>query len=132
MKPMTTGAHHIGLTVSKLDESAEFFVNILGWTEVRRDPGYPAIFVTDGVIMITLWQAKTEAPKKFDRRENIGLHHLALSVESPDALDAIHEKLKQHDITIEFSPELLRDGPAKHMMCNEPSGIRVEFICIPK
>ena len=53
--PMTRGLHHIGLTVSKLEESAAFFVMILGWNEVKRDREYPAIFVSDGSIMVTLW-----------------------------------------------------------------------------
>jgi len=29
--PLTKGTHHIGLTVSKLEESAKFFIEILGW-----------------------------------------------------------------------------------------------------
>ncbi len=132
LKPITKGAHHIGLAVSKLEKSAEFFVNILGWSEVRRDSSYPAIFVTDGVLIVTLWETKSDSPKKFDGKENIGLHHLALSVENFEALNSIHKTLESNSIEIEFSPELLRDGPAKHMMCYEPSGIRVEFICIPK
>lgn len=132
LKPMTSGAHHVGLTVSRLEESAEFFVDVLGWAEVKRDPGYPAIFVTDGVLMVTLWEVKSDTPKAFDRKENIGLHHLALSVESFEALDAVYENVKKHGIKIEFAPESLRNGPARHMMCYEPSGIRVEFICVPK
>lgn len=132
LKPMTSGAHHVGLTVSRLEESAGFFVGVLGWAEVKRDPGYPAIFVTDGVLMVTLWEVKSDTPKAFDRKENIGLHHLALSVESFEALDAVYENVKKHGIEIEFAPESLRNGPARHMMCYEPSGIRVEFICVPK
>jgi hypothetical protein len=31
-------------------------------------------------------------------------------------------------VRIEFGPEPLRGGPMMHMMCYEPSGIRVEFI----
>lgn len=130
-KPVTTGAHHIGLTVSKLEASARFFVDVLGWTEVRRDPDYPAIFVSDGVLMITLWATKSDNPNAFDKNTNIGLHHLALAVETLDELDDIYKRLAEHGIHIEFAPELLRDGPAKHMMCYEPSGIRIEFICIP-
>jgi len=130
--PKTKGSHHIGLTVSKLEESAGFFINILGWSEVRRDPSYPAIFVSDGVLMVTLWEAKTVLPIKFDKNSNVGLHHLALSVDSFETLDAIHEKIINHGFKIEFSPELLRNGPAKHMICYEPSGIRIEFIHIPK
>lgn len=130
--PVTKGAHHIGLTVSKLEESASFFTTIPGWFEVRRDPDYPAIFVSDGTLMLTLWQAKSESPNKFDKNVNIGLHHLALSVNTFDDLNAIYNKISAHDYKIEFAPELLRDGPARHMMCYEPSGIRIEFICVPK
>jgi len=131
-KPMTKGAHHIGLTVSNLEASADFFVRVLGWSEVKRDPGYPAVFMSDGVLMVTLWEVKSDTPKQFDRKTNIGLHHLALSVESFEALDAVYEIVKKNGIKIEFAPELLRNGPAKHMMCFDPSGIRIEFICIPK
>ncbi len=132
LTPITKGFHHIGLTVSKLEESADFFTNILGWSEVRRDSIYPAIFVSDGILMVTLWKAKPVHPVKFDKNSNVGLHHLALSVDSFDALDAVYEKIVNHGFEIEFSPELLRDGPAKHMMCYEPSGIRIEFIHVPK
>lgn len=130
--PVTLGAHHFGLTVCKLEESASFFVDVLGWSEERRDDDYPAIFVTDDVLMISLWQAKSNSTKKFDRKVNIGLHHLALSIDSMADMDLIHKLLIAHDIQIEFAPELLRKGPAIHMMCYEPSGIRIEFICIPK
>jgi len=131
-KAVTQGSHHVGLTVSNLDESAAFFVDMLGWSEVRRNPDYPAIFVSDGVLMLTLWQAQTDKPIAFDRKENIGLHHLALAVASLEELENLHHKFIAHGIRIEFAPELLREGPAKHMMCYEPSGIRLEFIYIPK
>ena len=125
---LTTGCHHIGLTVNKLEESANFFTKTLGWQEVRRDKDYPAIFVTDHTVLITLWGSqKPEQP--FDKNHNIGLHHLALKLETEEQLTTLYHKLlKTNDIKIEFAPELLRQGPAKHMMCYEPSGIRIEFI----
>jgi len=124
----TQGIHHLGLTVSRLEESAAFFTSILGWTEVKRDNAYPAIFVSDGSIMLTLWQNKEAPAAAFDKNRHIGLHHVALRVESEAMLNKLHDRLVKHQIKIEFSPELLRQGPAKHMMCYEPSGIRVEFI----
>lgn len=126
--PKTRGAHHIGLTVSRLEESADFFVSLLGWKEVRRREDYPAIFVSDGNIMLTLWAIKDEPPTVFNRRKNVGLHHVALRVERESDLIGIYEKLSKHDVKIEFAPEQLGPGPAKHMMCYEPSGIRIEFI----
>ena len=127
-RPITKGVHHIGLTVSKLEESAAFFTSVLGWNEVRRDDEYPAIFVSDGNIMVTLWKNKEEPAAPFDKNLNIGLHHIAFMVESESDLNGIYEQLVSNNVKMEFSPELLRQGPAKHMMCYEPSGIRVEFI----
>ena len=129
--PITNGVNHLGLAVSKLEASAAFFIDVLGWSEVRRNRDYPAIFVTDGLLMISLWEVKSDSAKAFDRKENVGLHHLALSVATIFDLDLIHLTLKEHKVEIEFPPELLRGGPVKHMMCYEPSGIRIEFICNP-
>ncbi len=125
---ITNGIHHLGLTVSNLEESAAFFVSLLGWKEVKRDEEYPAIFVSDGSVMLTLWQTRKNPSAPFDKDQNVGLHHVAIAVESEAALIGLHKKLVQNNIRIEFAPELLRQGPAKHMMCYEPSGIRVEFI----
>ena len=126
--PITKGANHIGLTVSKLEESAAFFTSVLGWKEVRRKDDYPAIFVSDGSIMLTLWATKEVPSTSFNRKSNVGLHHLALQVENEASLYEVHERLKNSATTIEFAPEALGNGPAKHMMCYEPSGIRLEFI----
>ncbi len=126
--PVTQGIHHIGLNVSRLEASAAFFVDVLGWSEVRRDPDYPAIFVSDGQLMVTLWGAE-EGAAAFSFRGNVGLHHVAFRVPSREVLETVYQRIKlAPDVRIEFSPERLRDGPAMHMMCFEPSGIRVEFI----
>ena len=125
--PYTNGPHHIGLTVSKLEQSAEFFTYLLGWKEVRRKEDYPAIFVSDGQIMLTLWATKEEPIGEFNKNKNVGLHHIAFSVADEESLNRLYKRLKENGIKIEFSPELLGPGPAMHMMCYEPSGIRVEF-----
>jgi catechol-2,3-dioxygenase len=77
---------------------------------------------------LTLWQTKQEPYVTFDKNKNVGLHHVAFMLESEAELNKLHEKLVSHHVKIEFAPELVREGPAKHMMCYEPSGIRVEFI----
>lgn len=128
MTGFTKGIHHVGLTVSALEQSAAFFVDQLGWEIVRRNDEYPAIFVSDGNTMITLWSIRSESPNAFNKDMNVGLHHLALQVKSEEVLTGLYQKLKSSNIPFEFAPELLRDGPAKHMMCYEPSGIRIEFI----
>lgn len=126
--PITSGTHHIGLTVSRLEESANFFTSLLGWKEVRRKEEYPAIFVSDGKVMVTLWAIKELPSNDFNRQRNVGLHHVAFQVVSEKDLNEVYQRLADNGVRIEFAPELLGQGPAKHMMCYEPSGIRVEFI----
>ena len=132
-KSATSGAHHVGLTVRDLEASTRFFVDVLGYEKVGEVPDYPAAFVTDGNIMIALWQAADpDNAVAFDRKNVIGLHHLALAVENETALDDLYHRLtdvENHDI--EFAPEPLSGVPARHMMCNIPGGgIRVEFIAM--
>ena len=127
-KPLTTGIHHLGLTVSKLEETADFFITMLGWQEIKRREEYPAIFVSDGTIMLTLWATKEEPVIGFDKNRNVGLHHVAFSVADEATLQGVHERLTKAGVPIEFGPELLGPGPARHMICYEPSGIRIEVI----
>ena len=127
---LTQGAHHIGLTVPDLDKTRSFFIDCLRFEQLGEVPDYPAVFLTDGTTMITLWQAEDPArATKFDRKNVIGLHHFALKVSDADALDTLHETLKNTDgVEIEFAPEPLGGGPTKHMMTFIPGGIRMEFI----
>ena len=118
------------LTVPSLNETKEFFLNVLGFKQVGEKPAYPAVFISDGTIMITLWQATNpEMAIKFDRHNNIGLHHIALAVPDVERLNTLHQRLIEiESVAIEFKPEPLGDGPTQHMMCAIPGGIRVEFI----
>lgn len=129
-KPVTRGVHHLGLTVPDLDETNNFFKNTLGFEQIGEVPDYPAVFLSDGTIMLTLWQAENpDTAIAFDRKNVIGLHHFALGVDNHAALDSLFENLKTVDgVTIEFAPESLGTGPVRHMMTSIPGGIRVEFI----
>jgi len=126
---MTQGLSHLGLTVSKLDQTTLFFTDTLGWRLAGEKPQYPAKFVTDGDMFITLWQVSNiEEKVDFDRKNNVGLHHLALSVSSKENLNKLYERFKNvDDLVIEFAPELNGQGPTVHMMIREPSGNRIEF-----
>ena len=43
----------------------------------------------------------------------------------------MHERLSETaGVEIEFAPEPLGDGPARHMMCTIPGGIRMELIAL--
>lgn len=128
--PETQGLNHLGLAVSDLEATTRFFTECLGWEESGRDESYPRTAVSDGTIRLTLWEVDNSlSVETFNRRKNVGLHHLAITVPTEDALKLLSERVSSWDgVEIEFAPELVGKGPRKHMMFNEPSGIRLEFI----
>jgi len=126
----TQGINHLGLSVRNLDETVSFFVDCLGWEESGRDESYPRSAVSDGCIRLTLWQVDYDlAVNQFQFRQNVGLHHFALELASEKELNEVAERVKSWPgVDIEFMPELLGEGPRKHMIFFEPGGIRIEFI----
>ncbi len=127
---ITQGSHHIGLTVPDLNAARNFFLNVFEFKQVGEVPSYPAYFLSDGTLMLTLWQAADPASATpFDRKNNIGLHHFALKVEGAETLNTLHKKLQNTEgVEIEFAPEFLGNGPTQHMMFYIPGGIRMELI----
>jgi len=123
----TSGAHHIGLTFPDIKAARTFFIEGLGFEQVGEVPDYPAFFVSDGSIMLTLWQAENPTnATPFDRRNNIGLHHLALQVNDLDRVAS--EFQLRDDVNVEFAPETLGNTNIRHMMCRIPGNIRLELI----
>jgi catechol 2,3-dioxygenase-like lactoylglutathione lyase family enzyme len=127
---LTHGVHHVGLAVRDLDEATSFFCGTLGFKEVARNEGYPAVFVSDGTVTLTIWRVTDPANAvAFNRKTNIGLHHLALAVADEAALAKVYERVRNHPgVVVEFNPEPIRPGSAtRHFICAIPGGIRVEF-----
>jgi catechol 2,3-dioxygenase-like lactoylglutathione lyase family enzyme len=127
---LTRGVHHIGLTVPDLEEARGFFCGLLGFDEVGGVPDYPSIFVSDGSILLTLWRsADPLTARAFDRRANIGLHHLSLAVADDAALDAAWQKVSPYPgVVIDAAPGPIRAGSAtRHFLVFVPGGIRMEF-----
>lgn len=127
---ITKGAHHIGLTVPDLPAARDFFVGTFGFKQVGEVPDYPAYFLSDETLLLTLWRAADPAKAMpFDRKNVIGLHHFALTVDSLETLQSLHQTLiNTAGVEIEFPPELLGSGPTQHMMFYIPGGIRMELI----
>ena len=86
--PVTQGINHLGLSVKNLDQTVSFFVDCLGWEESGRDDIYPRSAVSDGVSRLTLWEVDHNLEvNEFHFRKNIGIHHLALAVQSEKILN---------------------------------------------
>lgn len=128
--PETRGINHLGLSVLNVESSARFFTEALGWAESGKDSSYPRTAVSDGHVRLTLWQVDHQLSiEPFNRRKNVGLHHLALEVASEEKLNALATLLSGWPgVVVEFMPELVGKGPRKHMMLFEPGGNRIELI----
>lgn len=126
---ITNGIHHLGLSVSKLEAAIEFFTEALEFNLVGRDEGYPAAFLKDDSVVITLWATEGN-PAPFDRKKNEGLHHVAFNVKSSDALESLYHRLiERTDITVEKEITAMSPGSTtRHFFIRIPGGPRVEFI----
>lgn len=129
----TLKTDHIGLTVSNLEKSVDFFTQALKWSVFGGNDDYPSKYVTDGNTKLTLWEVKSASPRPFDRHANVGLHHLAFAVADIDTLNALFAKVSVWpEVVVEFAPELSGKGPKWHFMIAEPGGCRLEFCFDPR
>lgn len=127
---LTAGVHHVGLTVGDLDASVGFF-EALGFDKIGGRPEYPSVFVSDGSVMLTIWQAKVDDPTPFDRTSNIGLHHLCLKMTSADAVQKAFDIASAYSgAKVEFAPTEVATGNGIYAMVYEPSGNRIELRCM--
>ena len=134
LKAGTCGVDHVGLSIRDLVSTRKFFCDCLGWRVVGERADYPAEFVSDGHGIVTLWQVESpSAAVSFDRRANVGLHHLALAVVDRIGLDTLYKRVSSWPgVVVEFGPELSGAGPKIHFIVREPSGVRIEFAFDPR
>jgi len=126
--PLTSGIHHLGLTVADLTAAKDFFLKALHFKLLGENLNYPAAFVTDGTTMITLWAADADATP-FDRKKQVGLHHAAFTVGSLQQLSDLYDRLKDWaGVQIEGEISAPSTGsPARHFLVRMPGGPRIEF-----
>jgi catechol 2,3-dioxygenase-like lactoylglutathione lyase family enzyme len=127
---LTIGISHIGLSVTDLDASLKFF-EALGYKKVGGVESYPSLFLSDGSSLLTIWKTD-EGATPFDRRKNVGLHHLALKVPSMEALSKAFDAVsKVAGVRVDgegaFGPQALDGMPLTHAIVFEPSGNRIEL-----
>jgi glyoxylase I family protein len=122
MKPLGS-FHHVALTVSDLDRSADWYTRILGMLELFREDGpirRAAVYrFEDGGTSVGLVEYAESANDAFDPTVN-GLDHLAFSVDSPQEMRAWAAHLERHGVAhsgpIEVPPgEILQlQRPGRH------------------
>ncbi|WP_436775711.1 VOC family protein [Yinghuangia sp. YIM S09857] len=117
---------HIGLNVTDLDRSADFYTKVFGLQVVSRDDAQGWVFLGDeGRLLITLWRQS----EGVFRAGTPGLHHLSFQVDDVAAVRAAEAVLK------ELGAVFAHDGVVPHgegtasggIFFADPDGIRLEI-----
>ncbi|MEV2274766.1 VOC family protein [Nocardiopsis sp. NPDC049922] len=119
---------HVGLNVTDITRSLDFYERVLGFEVIGRgeEKGREFAFLgQDGQLVLTLWRQSAE---RF-RADVAGLHHLSFQVESVDEVRAAEARL------LEAAVEFAYDGVVPHgegassggVFFHDPDGIRLEI-----
>lgn len=119
------GVHHIVLTVSDPNRSAEFYEKILGEKASRENP--QVRWISCGNFLLAFQRPPHHAlpEDRFDENR-LGLDHVGFAVESHEQLHQLMAVLKELGIEtagIEFDP----DGQSDYVCFRDPDNIQVEF-----
>lgn len=117
---------HIGLNVTDLDRSVEFYRRALGFEQLGGGDGTHrfAFLGADGRLQLTLWQ---QSDGEFSPKTP-GLHHLSFQVDTIEQVREVEAGLKELAVTF------AHDGVVAHgegaasggIFFSDPDGIRLE------
>jgi len=120
----TFATGHVGLNVTDLERSVDFYTRVFGWSVRARGDGY-AFLGDDARLIVTLWQQSegsfsTSAP---------GMHDLSFEVDSVAAVQAAEARVREAGL------RLYHDGIVPHsegaasggIFFEDPDGIRLEI-----
>lgn len=122
---------HIGMTVSSIDRSLAFYVDLLGLRLVDRRPGTQGdevCFVDAGGCMLELIGPSTGALLAEDvAAGRAGLLHLTFRVDDVDA--AVETVRAAGGEVVEGPRDAFNQSMARRVaFCRDPDGILVEFL----
>ncbi|MQG70107.1 MAG: hypothetical protein FI707_15125 [SAR202 cluster bacterium] len=122
--PSTRGLHHVVLTVTDIERSADFYSTIFKLTVGQDDDSARCMW--DDVVLLCL-QRSPHAPIPNDRfdENRLGLDHLAFAVPSRIELEETVATLRALGVDtagIEFDP----DGQSEYVCFRDPDNIQVE------
>jgi lactoylglutathione lyase len=124
MSTATLRTGHVGLNVTDLGRSTEFYRQVFGFEVLAADPRY-AFLGRDGDLLVTLWQ-QSDGRHATDRP---GLHHLSFQVPDIEAVRRAEATLRS------LGAEVLHGGIVPHgegvpsggVFFTDPDGLRLEI-----
>ncbi|MFE2554536.1 VOC family protein [Streptomyces sp. NPDC059352] len=124
----TLATHHVGLNVTDLERSLDFYGSVLGFDvlgEGKEEESRYAFLGQDGRLVLTLWQ---QAAGAYDSGRP-GLHHLAFEAESIEHIRAAEAALTARGTSFAYEGVVAhREGAASGgIFFHDPDGTRLEI-----
>jgi glyoxylase I family protein len=127
--------HHIDLAVQDVERSLGFYLALLGplgATEVVRYPTYRGTEEVAYVVIGEQFFGLRRADGGEHRYYDVGIEHLAFSVDSREEVEEAHQRCVELGATVQFPPAEDRDIPGYwSMFAFDPDGIRIEILYFP-
>lgn len=125
---------HIDLAVADVERSCAFYLQVLGPLGVAEYVRYPSYRGSEEIVYLRIGNSEQAIGfRKADGGEHryyeVGLEHLAFSVDSRDEVDQVHQRCLEAGARIHFPPEEDRDIPGYYeLFFFDPDGFRIEIV----
>lgn len=119
------GLRHVALYVKNLEDTVNFYVNLLGMKLVWQ-PDPDNFYLSSGDDNLALHRA----PENFDPALHQHLDHIGFFLGTKSEVDEWHAFLVAHHVTIKAAPKDHRDG-TRSFYCADPDGNVVQMIYYP-
>lgn len=120
-----SGMHHIAFHIKNFDACEKFYVELLGM-QIIWQPDADNLYLTSGNDNLALHRAKAD----FEPSKHQHLDHLGFFLKTREDVDAWHDYLAAHGVTIKAKPKDHRDG-TRSFYCADPDGNVVQMIYYP-
>jgi catechol 2,3-dioxygenase len=117
---------HVVLKVRDLEQAEEFYTQTLGFEVATRFDRPRGVFLTLGEQHHDLALFEVSAAAADPKEDQVGLHHVALQVETFEALKDAHAELKRRGISILRAVD---HGTTNSIYFCDPAGNRLELYC---
>ena len=129
------GLHHVDLAVTDVERSRTFYLDVLGPLGAVEFKRYPTYRGSEEVVYLNLGPhgfGLRPADGGEHRYYDVGIEHIAISVESREDVDATYERCKELGVKVHFPPEEDRDEPGYWaLFFFDPDGFRIEVFHWP-